>query len=265
MHTPIVRVPQHGYLPDAMATKPFLIVSDIHLGAVPRATERAFREFLALVKETASGLLINGDLFDFWFEYRTVIPREHYRVLASLAEVVEGGVPISFIGGNHDAWGGAFLRDEVGIEVLNGPVKLNLAGRRALVAHGDGVGAGDHGYKLLRGILRNRLTSFAFRQLHPDWGNRIASVVSTTEGKTGKYMDEEEGRAAFVREWALEQLRSDPTLDFVTAGHVHAPSLVEVSPGRYYANSGDWINHHTYLSLPADGSPPQLKRWTLGA
>lgn len=247
-----------------MPTKPFLIVSDIHLGAVPRSTERAFRDFLALAKETASGLLINGDLFDFWFEYRTVIPREHYRVLASLAEVVEAGVPISFVGGNHDAWGGAFLRDEVGIDVLDGPVKLHLAGRRALVAHGDGVGTGDRGYKLFRRILRNRLTSFAFRQLHPDWGSRIASVVSTTKGKTGKYV-EEEGRAAFVRQWAVEQLRSDPTLDLVTAGHVHAPTLVEVSPGRYYANTGDWINHHTYLSLPADGSPPQLKRWTLGA
>src|SRR4028118_579595 len=103
-----------------MESKPVYVVSDIHLGAVPAATERAFRRFLDHVAEDASELLINGDLFDFWFEYRSVILREHYRVLAKLADVVEAGVPVSFVGGNHDAWAGSFLRDEVGVTLLDG-------------------------------------------------------------------------------------------------------------------------------------------------
>src|SRR3712207_4283753 len=140
-----------------MSDKPFVITSDVHLGAVPASTERAFRAFLHHVRESASGLLINGDLFDFWFEYRTVIPREHYRVLAALADVVDAGVPVSFLGGNHDWWTGSFLRDEVGVEVLDGPVERTLGGRRVLVAHGDGVGRGDLGYRVLKRFMRNPL------------------------------------------------------------------------------------------------------------
>src|SRR5687768_494547 len=132
-----------------MNERPLLIVSDIHLGAVPAATERSFRSFLSFAGETAAGLLINGDLFDFWFEYRSVVLREHYRVLATLADVVESGLKVWFVGGNHDAWGGSFLRDEVGVELVTGPVEMQLAGRRTLVAHGDGVGKGDLKYRAM--------------------------------------------------------------------------------------------------------------------
>jgi UDP-2,3-diacylglucosamine hydrolase len=246
-----------------MQAKPFLIVSDIHLGAVPRSTERSFRDFLSFAKESASGLLINGDLFDFWFEYRTVMHREHYRVLAQLADLVESGVPLWFVGGNHDAWGGAFLREEVGIELLNGPAELEIAGRRALVVHGDGVGRGELGYRALRWFLRNRLTVFAFRQLHPDWGSRIARIVSTTEGKAGKDPSQVRSRAEFVRAWAVEQMQDDPTLDLVVAGHVHVPVVVEIEAGRYYINSGDWINHFTFVTIPPQSGAPVLERWPI--
>src|SRR3982750_4272061 len=127
-----------------MSEKPVYVVSDTHLGAVPRETERAFRGFLDHVAQHASALLINGDLFDFWFEYRHVILREHFRVVAALADVVDAGVKVWFVGGNHDAWAGSFLRDEVGVEVLHGPAVLELAGRRTLVGHGGGGGGGVH-------------------------------------------------------------------------------------------------------------------------
>jgi UDP-2,3-diacylglucosamine hydrolase len=100
-----------------MENRPVYVVSDIHLGAVPEATERAFRSFLRQVAEEASFLLVNGDLFDFWFEYRHVVLAEHYRVLAALRDVVEAGVRVAFVGGNHDAWAGPFLRDVVGMEL----------------------------------------------------------------------------------------------------------------------------------------------------
>src|SRR5690606_25809290 len=122
-----------------MDDKPAYVVSDIHLGSVPAATERAFRRFLDHLRGRASELLINGDLFDFWFEYRSVIHARHYRVLAALTDLRESGVRLRFVGGNHDAWGGPFLAEEVGMELLGDSDVIELAGRTALVVHGDGL------------------------------------------------------------------------------------------------------------------------------
>jgi UDP-2,3-diacylglucosamine hydrolase len=244
-----------------MQSKPAYIVSDIHLGAVPRETERAFRRFLDHAAEHAGSLLINGDLFDFWFEYKSVILREHFRVVAKLADVVEAGVPVSFVGGNHDAWAGSFLRDEVGVTLLNGPVEMELGGRRALVAHGDGVGRGDYKYRALRKVIRHPASIAAFRRLHPDTGRRIAGLASTTEHKAGSGDQAAKGRAAFIRNWAEEQLAGMPHVELVVAGHAHVPEVVEVAPGRFYANSGDWIRSYTYLVLPMAGGAPEVRGW----
>lgn len=247
-----------------MRTKPAYIVSDVHLGAVPESTERAFRGFLDHVRDEAGELLINGDLFDFWFEYRTVILREHYRVLAKLAEVVEAGVPVAFVGGNHDAWAGSFLRDVVGVELLSGPVVRDIGGRRTLVAHGDGVGKGDLKYRALKAVIRSRFSIGAFRWLHPDVGTRVALLASSTEDKTAHGDPARaKGRAAFIQGWATEQMRSDPSLDLVVTGHAHVPTVTEVMPGRFYANSGDWLRSYTYLVLPLAGGGPELRRWAV--
>ncbi|HEX8451529.1 MAG TPA: UDP-2,3-diacylglucosamine diphosphatase [Longimicrobium sp.] len=244
-----------------MQSKPAYIVSDIHLGAVPRETERAFRRFLDHAAEHAGSLLINGDLFDFWFEYKSVILREHFRVVAKLADVVEAGVPVSFVGGNHDAWAGSFLRDEVGVTLVDGPVEMELGGRRALVAHGDGVGRGDYKYRALRKVIRHPASIAAFRRLHPDTGRRIAGMASSTEHKAGSGDQAARGRAAFIRGWAEEQLARMPHVELVVAGHAHVPEVVEVAPGRFYANSGDWIRSYTYLVLPVAGGAPVVRGW----
>jgi UDP-2,3-diacylglucosamine hydrolase len=244
-----------------MRTKPAYIVSDIHLGAVPAATERAFRAFLDHAAEHAGSLLINGDLFDFWFEYGSVILREHFRVVAKLADVVESGLPVSFVGGNHDAWAGSFLRDEVGLEVLNGPVRMELGGRRALVAHGDGVGAGDFKYRALKRVIRSRAAVGAFRTLHPDLGRRIAGLASTTEHKADTGDEHSKGRAAFIQRWAEEELARAPDVEVVVAGHAHVPTVAEVAPGRFYVNSGDWIHGRSYVTLPVGGGAPELRGW----
>ena len=243
-----------------METKPVYVVSDIHLGAVPAATEAAFRDFLRSLEGRAAALVVNGDLFDFWFEYRTVIHSRHYRVLATLAELVESGVRVYFMGGNHDAWGGDFLRSDVGIEVLEEGAELELAGRRALIVHGDGVGKGDLGYRALKRFIRHPFVVAAFRILHPDFGSRIAGVVSTTEGKQGNGDGASPGRAAELQEWAVEQLDARQELDLVLAGHTHTPTIHEHTPGRYYVNTGDWINHRTYLKLTRE-QPPVLLTW----
>jgi UDP-2,3-diacylglucosamine hydrolase len=239
-------------------TRPDYVVSDIHLGAVPDRTERELVRFLERVGADGASLLIAGDLFDFWFEYGDVVPGRYFRTLAALAALVDAGMPVLLVGGNHDAWGGRFLREHVGVEFRVDPFHMLLGGRRALVAHGDGVGAGDFKYRALKAVLRSRAAIGAFRALHPELGMRLARAVSRTKAKT----DEEilaEGRAAFLDAWATEQLRTDSSLSWVVCGHAHLPVLKQVEPGRYYLNAGDWVTHFTYITVTAGG--PTLHIW----
>ena len=246
-----------------MPSKPVFIVSDVHLGAVPPETERAFRRWLRHVKESGSRLIINGDLFDFWFEYRRVVLAEHVRVLAQLAELVEYGVPVLLLGGNHDWWGGSFLRDRIGLDFRQESARIRLHGKSVLVAHGDGLGAGDLGYRCMRSILRGRLTRWLFRWLHPDLGARLADRVSGTNKPLAPGTTPDaaaKGRLAFLTAWASEQFERDAALDIVATGHAHSPAVLEVSPGRYYVNSGDWVVHRSYVTLGESGTPV-LHEW----
>ncbi len=242
--------------------KPVYITSDVHLGAVSTATERAFLAFLEHVGREASRLIIPGDLFDFWFEYGDIIPGEHFRVLAALAELVDAGIPVLVTGGNHDAWGGSFLEERVGVTFEPGHVRTELAGRPALVAHGDGLGKGDLKYRALKLVLRSPVAIWGFRTLHPELGLGLARRVSSTELKAdsdpGKV-----GRADFIEAWAREQLAADPELAYVVCGHSHLPAVEEVGPGRYYLNAGDWLSHWTFITIPEDGVP-SLRSWKDG-
>jgi UDP-2,3-diacylglucosamine hydrolase len=238
--------------------KPDYVVSDLHLGAVPDSTERAFVRFLEHVGAEAASLLIAGDLFDFWFEYGEIIPGRHFRTLAAIARLVDAGVPVWMAGGNHDAWGGRFLTEHVGVSFHADPFRMTLGGRTALVAHGDGLGRGDVKYRALKAVLRSRVAIGAFRALHPELGLRLARAVSTTEGKADADVAAE-GRAAFLQGWAGQQLDADPSLDLVVCGHAHLPLLHEHAPGRWYLNSGDWITHWTYITV--SGAGPRLRYW----
>lgn len=250
------------------ATKPFLVVSDLHLGGVPPETERAFREFLRFVTAEASGLLINGDLFDIWIASRHFVVRDHVRVLAAIADVVESGVPVYFVGGNHDAleYGGSMLRDDLGVTILEEPARVTLGSFRALVIHGDGVRPTQSEYRKRHPILRSRsFRWFAHRLVHLDhiykgverWSGtkRIVERHRRGEGTGPK------PSAPLIETWARTTLRKVPDIDLVLAGHSHLPVWVEVEPRRYYVNTGDWISHMTYCVLPSDGGPPELRLW----
>lgn len=239
--------------------RPDYIASDVHLGAVPRETETEFLAFLEHVGAHARSLLIVGDLFDFWFEYGPVVPGKYFRVLAALRELVDAGVPVTLMGGNHDAWGGRFLREEVGVAFHADPIEMELGGRLALVAHGDGVGRGDLKYRALKAVIRSKPAILGFRLLHPELGMRLAGAVSTTEHKV-ENDDRARSRAEFIAEWARERLRADPRLSFVVCGHAHLPALEEVEPGRYYINSGDWIRNDSYVTV-RPGEAPEMHRW----
>lgn len=243
-----------------MDAKPVYIASDAHLGAAPPEREAAFLAWLARVPASAGRLVLNGDVFDFWFEYARGIPPGHDRVLTLLRDVVDAGVPVTLMGGNHDWWGGRFLRDEVGVEFLQDPVVRTLAGLRTFLAHGDGLGRGDVGYKVLRTILRGQPTRWAFAQLGPRVGGWAARGVSKTRLRWDGPTPDDQARAAALQSWALAFLRDRPDLDMVALGHTHTPMLVEPVPGRWYLNTGDWVMHTTYGVL-AEGRPPALLTW----
>jgi UDP-2,3-diacylglucosamine hydrolase len=239
---------------------PVYIVSDVHLGAIPVERERAFLRWLAHARAAASEVIVNGDLFEFWFEYRTAIPRGHTRVLGALAALVDAGISVRFMGGNHDWWGGSFLEREIGVTLYREPVTLDVAGKRLFLAHGDGLGNGDLGYRLLKLVLRGRGTRWAFRWLHPDIGARIASRVSATPQRVGATDEDHKRRAAALEAWASEKLRTEPELEVVALGHTHVPRFVEVEPARFYINSGDWLIHQSYAVL-LPGEAPRLEFW----
>lgn len=244
--------------------KPFLVVSDVHLGAVPASTEASFRRFLDWARDNASGLLINGDLFEFGIAYRTVIPSKHYRVLAKLADLVDAELPVYFTGGNHDhiEWGGHALA-EAGVGILKDRTILEIAGRRALVSHGDSACRGRPAIE--RGLGRSRIFVRLMRSIHPDLLARIQPYTTSTRRQVRRQMAGLGGGPKYyskrIEAWALDALRNDPRLDLVIAGHSHLPAKVEVESDRYYLNSGDWISHSTYLAIPPRGSPPAIWRW----
>ncbi|HEY9450948.1 MAG TPA: UDP-2,3-diacylglucosamine diphosphatase, partial [Gemmatimonadaceae bacterium] len=156
-----------------MLADPCYVFSDAHLGAGPAEDERSLVSFLRHVGERAGSLLINGDLFDFWFEWRHVMPRGHFRTLSALAELRDAGMPVLMIGGNHDCWGGEILEQDVGIRFHLGDWEGELGGWRAHVEHGDGLRpVEDRAYRRLRRVLRNGWSIRAFRSLHPDWASR---------------------------------------------------------------------------------------------
>jgi UDP-2,3-diacylglucosamine hydrolase len=227
-------------------TKPALIVSDLHLGAVPETVRDDFIRFLRRWRGQADLLLINGDLFDFWFEYRTVIISQHFQLLRALAELRDSGVELLLVGGNHDAWGGPFLEQELGMRLESGPCEIELAGRRAYVAHGDGIGPGDQGYKLLKRTLRSTPVRRMMRWIHPDLADRIVRRVSRTGVKDELQVKKARERAKVLEGVAAELLESRADLELVVFGHCHVPQVVAVGSHGYYVNSGDWVEHRTY-------------------
>lgn len=234
-----------------MSTYAAIIVSDAHLGAAPAEHERAFHDFLGFAGRATDDLVINGDLFDFWFEYRTVILSRYFGTLRLLADVLDAGTRIRLVGGNHDSWAGAFLRDELGIELIRGPVITEIGGRRTYLAHGDGLGAGDLGYLALKAVVRSRIARAVFRQIHPDWSASLIRLVSRTESRHGR-PEAGRTRSAALAAHAREVLADDPGVQLVALGHCHIPELTEVEPGRHYLNTGDWVHHCTWASVGPD-------------
>lgn len=239
---------------------PCYIISDAHLGVASRDAELGLVSFLRHARKDAGSLLINGDLFDFWFEWKSVIPRVGYRVLAEVTAFADAGIPVMWVAGNHDCWGGEFLRREAGIDYVMGPWKGDLAGWKSRVEHGDGLrGAADRKYRAVRPLLRSPLAIWVYRTLlHPDWASRLALGTSATS-RTYSAADSGEG----LKQVALGALDADATLDLVCFGHSHVPVLTTASLGGVYANAGTWLGDSTYIRVEPERIT--LSRWTGGA
>ena len=230
-------------------------MSDAHLGAAPADREREAAAFLAFARKTAGSVVINGDLFDFWFEWRTVMPRGHVRVLGALAALVDAGIPVMMVAGNHDAWAGDVLTTEIGVTLVRDAWDGMLGGWRAHVAHGDGLREReDRRYRRFKRIMRHSLAIRAFRALHPDFATRVASGTSAESGKRREF-DEGSG----LRAVATSSLDEHRDTELVVFGHSHAATLERVSTGGVYANPGAWMERPAYLVMRPERI--ELRAW----
>jgi UDP-2,3-diacylglucosamine hydrolase len=229
---------------------PVYFISDVHLGLGSPVEERdKENRLLALLHDilpNADELYIVGDLFDFWFEYRTVIPKGFHRTLTALQEFTDRGIPVKFLTGNHDCWVKDFFSRELGMEVHTKPFETSVQGRRVYLHHGDGLATNDLGYRLIKPILRNRAAIWLYRWLHPDIGIPLARGSSRTSRAYTSQKDygEEEGLLAFARG------RIQEGIDVVVMGHRHRPSFTAID-GGVYVNLGDWVSFNTYAVMEA--------------
>ncbi|MBH16275.1 MAG: hypothetical protein CME30_03220 [Gemmatimonadetes bacterium] len=246
-----------------MYSKPIYLTSDVHLGAVSEDTQSSFIEWLEWAASNCDQLIINGDLFDFWFEFRTGIPNVYDRPLAALKNVVQSGVEVTLVGGNHDWWGGRYLCNEIGLTFESAPCVRKLAGFTTFLAHGDGLGSNENIYKLLRYTLRSRLTRYLFSLLEPKWGTTLGLTISRTSKKRGKPSSREHETSEILKRWAFMQLQNQPRLEIIVLGHTHIPCIAAHQEGRYYINTGDWIYHRTFAVLKPE-EKPYLCTWNRG-
>jgi UDP-2,3-diacylglucosamine hydrolase len=236
-----------------------VIVGDAHLGSSDPGDERAFDDFLRTVPSMTRRLIIMGDLFDFWFEYRAVIPRRPFRTLTRLAALVESGVSIDLFGGNHDRWGGSFWDRDLGIPFHGEAAEMPLAGRRAWLAHGDGLTETKLGGRLIHRITRSPITIGTFRRLPPDVGFWLADRLSGRLAEANRSEEAIERAARSQEGYARALLDRRPDLALVILAHTHRQRLVEHAPGRFYLNAGRWMVDRHYAIVEEGGV--RLMQW----
>ncbi|RYY48322.1 MAG: UDP-2,3-diacylglucosamine diphosphatase [Chitinophagaceae bacterium] len=248
-------------------SKKIYFLSDFHLGA-PNAEQSLEREkricrFLDSIKKDASHIFIVGDLFDFWFEYRQVVPKGYVRILGKLAEITDSGIPISFFVGNHDMWMKSYFQEELNIPVFFEPKAFTFSGKRFLIGHGDGLGPGDQGYKAMKKLFRHPLSKWLFGILPPYIGIGMANYFSRkSRAKTGLtdevFMGED-------KEWLIiysKEMLSKEHYDYFIFGHRHLPLDVALPNDSRYINLGEWIKYDSYAVF--DGEKVSLNYFKEG-
>ena len=231
--------------------KKIYFASDQHLGApTPEASlprEKKFVAWLDAIKEDAGAVFLLGDLFDFWFEYKTVVPKGFVRVLGKLAELKDAGIDIYFFVGNHDLWMRDYFQKELNIPVFHEPQEFDINGKLFLIGHGDGLGPGDYGYKRMKKVFTFPFFKWLFRWLHPDIGVKLGHYFSVKNklisgDEDAKFLGEED-------EWLVQYCKrklASKHYDYFVFGHRHLPLEIKLQENSTYINLGDWIQYFTY-------------------
>ncbi len=220
-----------------------VVLSDAHLGAVPVADEDALLGFLDRVPGLGDGLLINGDLFGFWFAYRRALPRAGFRIVTRLAELARR-LPVMMTGGNHDRWGSPFW-EELGIQYSPGELRFLLGESPVRARHGDRVPGGALRTRLKAAVIGSPLASLVYRALPADLGF-LVTLPLARPARSPHDLAEEERTAARQKQWAEELLGREPDVGLLILGHSHRPVAIEVSPGHRYLNPGAWFDGYRY-------------------
>ena len=239
--------------------KNIYFISDIHLSFFEDEFEQKKKEklirFFRFIAEDASDLYLLGDVFDFWFEWYFVIPKYHFEVFYELRKLIEKGVKVHYVTGNHDFYLGDYMHDEIGIDCIDECTDFIVAGKKFFVAHGDGYAKSDGNYRILKKILRHRISNFLFKTfIPPDIGIKIAKLASGSSRKLRK-VDRGYWSKQYL-EFAEKKLSEG--YDFVLLGHLHFPVRENIS-GKTYINTGDWINYYSYARF--DGKELSLENF----
>ena len=233
------------------ASKKIYFLSDFHLGAPDAITslerEKRICRFLDIAKQDASTIFIVGDLFDFWFEYSTVVPKGYVRILGKLAALTDSGIAVHFFVGNHDMWMRNYFQTELNIPVYFEPKSFVFSGKKFLVGHGDGLGPGDEGYKMMKKVFRNPACQWLFGILPPYLGIGMANYFSRkSRAKTGMVNEVVLGEE---NEWLIiysRQILTQEHFDYFIFGHRHLPIDFELNNASRYINLGEWIKYDSY-------------------
>ena len=224
--------------------------SDVHLGLYPqersRQREKYFVKWLDKAKEDATEIYLLGDIFDYWYEYKTVVPRGFTRTLGKLAEITDSGIPVHFFTGNHDMWVSDYLCKECGMVIHTKPLTTIFNGKKFHLAHGEGLGTKSKGYKLLLSIFRNEPLRVMYSSLHPSIGVGIGHKWSLSsrlgKGITKEFLGEE--KEDLIR-YAKSILETD-NVDYFLFGHRHLAMSWKLQSNAEIVFLGDWIKNGSY-------------------
>lgn len=251
--------------------KKIYFLSDFHLGAPDHTSslerEKIIVQFLEEIKKDAAEIFLVGDMFDFWYEYRKVVPKGYVRLLGKLGELSDAGIQMHFFVGNHDMWMRDYFQKELNIPVYFKPEEFERNGKKFLIGHGDGLGPGDHGYKRLKKVFRNPVSKWLFGIFPPKLGMGLAHYLSRrSRAQTGT---SEESFLGEDKEWLIIyckevlQKKNLPAgskgIDFFVFGHRHLAIDHRLTSNSRYINLGDWIHYFTYAVF--DGEKMELKSY----
>lgn len=240
-------------------------ISDLHLGATyypdPHDWEKRVVAFLDSIAGECDELYLLGDVLDYWYEYRNVVPRGFVRFFGALARMADSGVKIHWFIGNHDIWLFDYLRNEIGLEIVDGYVIREIRGKRFFLTHGDGVGKMSPGFRFLRGLFRNRICQKLYAAVHPRWTIAFAHAWSKSsresDGMPAYRGEDNEPLVQFSKEYLRDV---DPRIDYFVYGHRHIMLDMPLTPSEARVIIlGDWIHNFSYGEF--DGENFVLKRY----